>query len=327
MSVPQSQMTTSSTKIIAVVGPTASGKSELAVRIAKMFNGEIISCDSRQIYTGMDIGTGKVPGKWGKNTGIHPSAPKSKIEGRIFLYKSVPHHCIDYVDPNKQYSVSLFQHDAQAAMQDIRSRGKLPILCGGTGLWVDAVALNQKIPEVKPNLKLRKELEKHSLDELYDQLKKLDPDRAAVIDWHNPRRLIRALEIVLTTGKPVPIQSKLSNPQSNILWFGVYLGQDELFENIKKRLRERLKNGMIKEVQQLHASGLSWQRLEDFGLEYKYASLFLQKKLTEEEMFDQLLLAIQHYAKRQMTWFRRNENILWLQPDMDLEPIIKKFLK
>ncbi len=281
-------------KLLAIVGPTSSGKSELAVKLAKKFNGEIISCDSRQIYKGMDIGTGKVEGKWVKNK---------------FVYKYIPHYCIDYVNPKTQYSVSRFQKDAQKAIKNIYSRGKLPILCGGTGQWLDAVISDQKIPEVKPNLKLRKELEQLSLAELFAKLKKLDPNRGATIDAHNPRRLIRALEIVIITGKPVP---QLETKQNyNVEWIGIFPGQDELYIKIEKRLKQRLKQGMEEEVLRLHKQGLSWKKLESFGLEYKFLSLYLQKKLTKQEMFDQLLMAHKHYSKRQMTWFKRNKEIIW----------------
>jgi len=302
--------------MLCVVGPTASGKSELAVKLAKKYNGEIISCDSRQIYKGMDIGTGKVEGKW----------KKFKGRGKQYAYENIIHHCIDYVSPKKQYSSGQFQKDAHKAIVDILKRGKLPILCGGTGHWVDAVVYGQKIPQVKPNIKLRRSLEKISVEELFEKLKMLDPERAAVIDWHNPRRLIRALEIIFTTGKPVP---KLTEKSSQLptLWLGIYPGQDVLHTNITKRLSTRLKDGMVKEIQKLHRNGLSWKKLESFGLEYKFISLFLQKKLSKQEMFDQLLLAIQHYSKRQMTWFRRNETIVWLQPEMNIHPIIKDFLK
>jgi tRNA dimethylallyltransferase len=312
-----------SDKILAVVGPTASGKSEMAVQLAKKFNGEIISCDSRQIYKGMDIGTGKVAGKWKK---IAVALLNGRTKNEQFVYKGIVHHCIDYRDPKKQYSVSLFQKDAQKALQEIRSRGKLLILCGGTGQWIDAVLLEKKLPEVKPNLKLRKELEKLSTEELYQKLRLLDPDRAAVIDWHNPRRLIRALEIVITTGKPVPPLPTNHYPLPTLL-IGLYPGQDELYKKIGKRLTERLKLGMIKEVQKLHRQGLSWKKLKSFGLEYKYISLFLEKKITKEQMVEQLSFAIKHYARRQMTWFRKNESVCWVNSLNDAKKLANDFLR
>jgi tRNA dimethylallyltransferase len=313
-------------KIIAVIGPTSSGKSELAVHLAKKFNGEIISCDSRQIYKGMDIGTGKVTGKWlALPFAGHPDRVHPRSGSKTFVYKGILHYCIDYVNPKSQYSVSRFQKDAAKAINTVRKKGKLPILCGGTGQWIDAVVSNQKIPEVKPNVKLRRQLEKLSLAEMFWQLKRLDPDRAAVIDAHNPRRLIRALEIVITTGKPIP---KLLQQQNfDVLWIGLYPGQEQLYKKIDRRLKERLDQGMVKEAQKLRKQGLSWKKLESFGLEYKYLALYLQKKLTCEEMVSQLAFAIKHYSKRQMTWFRRNEKIHWLAKPVEAALLVEKFLK
>jgi tRNA dimethylallyltransferase len=310
-------------KILVIVGPTSSGKSELAVKFAKHFNGEIISCDSRQIYKGMDLGTGKVEGKWNKQK-------TCKIHGRefyrSFVYKNIPHHLIDFINPKSRYSAALFQLDAKKTIDDILSRDKLPILCGGTAHWIDAVVFDQPIPAVKPNLKLRMKLEKKSADNLYRRLKKLDPVRAKNIDKSNKRRLIRALEIVITTGKPVPTLSTdhYSLPTYNALWLGINPPQAELFTKIKKRLGQRLNLGMAKEVLRLHGQGLSWKKLESFGLEYKFIALYLQKKVTYDEMFEQLLLAIQHYSKRQMTWWKRNKEIKWITSYPEALKLTKK---
>jgi tRNA dimethylallyltransferase len=306
-------------KILVIVGPTSSGKSELAVKLAKLFNGEIISCDSRQIYKGMDLGTGKIAGAWS----ITLSRGREKV---LYVYKNVIHHLIDFVNPKKQYSVSLFQKQAQKKIREIIKRGHLPILCGGTGHWIDAVVYNQQLPEVKPNLKLRSRLEKKSAYELYRQLQKLDSTRAKTIDRFNKRRLIRAIEIVVSTGKPVP---KISNHKSEILnplWLGINSPQDVLFARIKKRLKQRLKAGMIKEIQKLHRLGLPWKRLMDFGLEYRFGALYLQKKITYEEMAKQMFLANKHYAKRQMTWWKRNQDINWIKSPDQAAKQIKKFL-
>src|SRR3989344_6085432 len=202
-------------KNIAIVGPTASGKSELAVKIAKRFNGEIISADSRQVYRGLDIGTGKVPNDFSNYPRISSNASRittSRIRGKFdiirgkfekYVYKGVPHYCIDFVSPKKVFTVADFKKCAEAAIKDITNRGKIPILCGGTGFYIDSVLYNLPIPNVPPNQKLRKQLSKKSAEELFKILKKMDPKRAKTIDPHNPRRLIRAIEIVKTTGKPV----------------------------------------------------------------------------------------------------------------------------
>ncbi len=330
-------------KLLVVVGPTSSGKSELAVNLAKRFNGEIISADSRQIYKGMDLGTGKVTGKWFPLSS-HPERvrwPRGRVEGSlergVFVYKSIPHHLIDIISPARQYSVARFQRQAKKCIANILKRGKLPILCGGTMHWLDAVVYDQKLPNVKPNPKLRAELETQSTDRLFDRLKKLDPVRAKTIDGKNRRRLIRALEIIFTTGKPVPIFKSLNFQSLNYdpYWLGINLPPAKLYKKIDQRLIQRLKAGMLDEIFRLHSpqhnvvsqfigsrkagklahygKGLSWKRLESFGLEYKYISLFLQKKISYDHMLTQLFFAIKHYSKRQMTWWKKNKEIHWIK--------------
>lgn len=335
-------------KLLIIVGPTSSGKSELAVQLAKKFNGEIISADSRQIYRGLDLGTGKINGKW----------HSLKIDGRqnqdCYFYKRIRHHCIDFVNPAKQYSAGWFQADAKKAIADVLRKGKLPILCGGTAHWVDAVVYDQQLPNVDPNPKLRARLEKKSAAVLFKQLQTLDKQRASTIDRFNKRRLIRALEIISATGKPVPPRGVILKPSAseakkslnpglrdsssaallrmthgayNALWIGIKVPQPVLYKKIDARLKQRIKQGLVKEVRHLHQSGLSWKRLQDFGLEYKYVSLFLQKKLSSGEMFTQLSFAIKHYSKRQLTWWKRNKEIKWIA-DIDQAPkLVEKFLR
>ncbi len=285
-------------KIIVVVGPTASGKSELAVKIAKKIGGEIISADSRQIYKGLDIGSGKVEGTW---------------KNGVFIYKGVPHYLINEVSPRTQHTVAKFQKKARKTIADIIKRGKVPVICGGTGHWADSVIFGQALPEVKPDAKLRAKLSKLTTPNLFKLLQNLDPGRAAEIDEKNPRRLVRALEIVMSTGKPVPKANQNPEVYGNftVEWIGLNPGMEVLEKKIKKRLHERFKQGMIKEVAALRKSGLSWKRLEAFGLEYKFCALYLQNKINKEELETQLFTAIRQYAKRQMTWFKRNKNIRW----------------
>ncbi len=288
-------------KLIVIVGPTASGKSELAVKLAKKVDGEIISADSRQIYKGLDIGSGKVPGKW-----------KTVAGRKVFVYKNIPHYLIDEASPLRQYSVARFQREAKKRVVDIIARGKTPIICGGTAHWVDAVVFNQALPEVKPDRKLRAQLSKLTTPELHKLLQKIDPIRAKNIDAQNPRRLLRALEIVMSTGKPVPkLNSAKNKAKFKVDWIGINPGQEILDGKIKKRLSARLKAGMLTEVKKLRKHGLSWKRLESFGLEYKFCTLYLQNKITKEELEDQLFRAIRQYSKRQMTWWKRNGEIKW----------------
>jgi tRNA dimethylallyltransferase len=286
-------------RVLVIVGPTASGKSGLAIELARQFDGEIISADSRQIYRGMDIGTGKV-------------TPEEQA--------LVRHWLLGIIDPTQSYNVTDFQRDAQHAIADIRSRGKLPIICGGTGFWVQALVANQQFPGVEPNWELREELSKLSREELFSRLELLDPERAQTIDRNNPVRLIRAIEIAKSRSmEHEVISNEAKNTQSieshtpystpltsRIIALNPPL--DILKEKIKKRLDERFDTqDMIGEVSRLHAQGLSWERLESFGLEYRWIAYYLQEKVTEAEMREKLYFASIHYAKRQLTWLRRWE--------------------
>ena len=292
-------------KLIVILGPTSSGKSGLAVKLAKKFNGEIISADSRQVYKGMDIGTGKVT--------------KKEREG-IF------HYLLDVVSPKRRFTVFQYRKLAINAINKILKKGKIPVLCGGTGFYIQAVVDGILIPEVPPDWKLRKKLEKKSLKELFFQLKKLDPKRAKKIDKKNLRRLIRALEVIIKTKKPIPALKKKPLPYP-VLMLGIKKDFQTLKKLIKGRLLKRLKKGMIAEVKRLKKSGVSWKRLEDFGLEYRWITKFLQKKISFLEMKEELQKDIEHFAKRQMTWFKRDQKIRWVKNYKEAEKLVKKFLK
>ncbi len=294
-------------KLIAIVGPTAAGKSALAVRLAKKFNGEIISADSRQVYKGLDIGTGKITKKEMAN---------------------VPHHLLDIANPRKQLSVSEYQKIARKRLEEILTRGKLPIVVGGTGLYVDALVNDVSFPEVSPNPKLRKRLEKRTVKELFLMLEKLDKGRARTIDASNPRRLVRAIEIATALGKVPPYKN---TPREDIepLFIGLMLPMEELKKRIAVRLQERIKSGMIREARELHASGLSWARMNILGLEYRFLAQHLRGILTKEEMQAALQSEITKYAKRQMTWFKRNKDIQWWRPEerASIQSAVSAFLR
>lgn len=279
------------------MGPTASGKSDLAIALAKKYDGEIISADSRQVYRGMDIGTGKVP----RDT-RHP-----KLDVGSYFSEGIRHHLLDVASPKRTYNVTHFIRDAKRAIADIKKRDKIPIICGGTGFWIQALVENNPFPAVKPNPILRKKLEKLSAEKLFRQLKKQDPRRAKTIDPKNKIRLIRALEICEVLGTvPLPT-TNYSLPATSYLAIVLNPTKNTLEKNIEIRLEKRFKQGMVAEVQKLRDSGLSWKRLESFGLEYKYVALFLQKKISKDEMTERLNFEIRHYAKRQLTWLRRLE--------------------
>ena len=280
-------------KLVVVLGPTSSGKSDLAVIIAKKFNGEIVSTDSRQVYKGLDIGTGKVT--------------KREKAG-------IPHHLLDVADPKRRYSVSRFKREAEKAIRDIARRNKLPILCGGTGFYIQAVVDDILFPEVKPNLILRKKLGKLSTENLFAQLKKLDKHRASEIDRYNPHRLIRAIEIATKLGR-VPHMEIRPSSKYDVLQIGITTEDNVLKKRISKRLLKRMRRGMVAEAKRMNDQGVSWRRMEEIGLEYKYLALYLQNKLPKDQMLEQLETAIWHYAKRQKTWFKKDTRTKWVQFD------------
>jgi len=316
-----------SQKIIVVVGPTSSGFSDLGIRLAQKFNGEIISADSRQVYRGMDIGTGKV----------------TKKEQKMAV-----HHLLDVISPKKQFTADDFKKLGQKAINDVQHRYKIPVIVGGTGFYVDVLLGKASIAEVPPNKKLRAKLEKQSAEQLFKQLNRLDLRRARTIDCKNKRRLIRALEIIMTTNKPVPAIKK-QNAIFRVLWLG--LRPKDLEKKIKLRLDTRLKQGMVKEVKNLLKSGVSKKRLYDFGLEYRQISEYLAsekpapyeskasrsgfkvksvKSFRKSEHYQKLLREIIKYSKRQMTWFKRNKEIHWINPSAEgqkeAKGLVDKFL-
>ncbi len=268
-------------KLIVVCGPTATGKSDYAVELAKKIGGEVISADSRQIYKGLDIGSGKITTE---------------------EMRDVPHHLLDVADPKEIFSVTQYQALATKAIEDIIARGHTPIICGGTGLYIDAVVCGTVFPAVPPNHKLRAELQEFSLEDLQQRLEALDPRRFALVDTKNKVRLIRAIEIATTLGS---VPETVTNPQYDLEWHYLDFPDDVLKKRIHDRLFKRMDTGMVEEVERLHSEGVSWQRLESLGLEYKYLALYLQNKLSREDTLSQLEMAIWHYAKRQRTWFKK----------------------
>ncbi len=301
------------TKILVILGPTASGKSDLAVSLARRFNGEIISADSRQVYKGLDIGTGKIT--------------KKEMLG-------IKHYMLDIVGPKTIFNVVQFKKKATKAITDITKREKLPIICGGTGFYIQAIVDDISIPEVKPDKALRAKLTKKSTDELFKILKKLDKRRADKIDSKNPHRLIRAIEIATHLGSVPPlsdVRRPYGRPTSvyKILQIGIKIDSDILKDRIHKRLLTRIKSGMVSEATKLHKEGLSWKRMESLGLEYKYLAKYLKKEISKDEMIEQLDREIRKYAKRQKTWFKRDKSIKWfeLAENKKINDEVEKFLE
>lgn len=278
-------------KIIVILGPTASGKSDIAVKLAKKFNGEVISADSRQVYKGLDIGTAKIT--------------KKEMRG-------IRHHLLDVALPKNRFSVAEYKMLGDEAITDILTRGKLPIICGGTGHYIEAVLGEINIPEVKPNKTLRKHLSKKSTPELLKILNKLDSKRAKDIDKNNARRLIRAIEVAKALGKIPKVE--IRDKKYEVLKLGIRIEDKELKKRITKRLEQRLKKGMVREAIKLHKNGLSYNRMRELGLEYGGLADYLEGKIDKIKLFDRLNLETWHYVKRQRTWFRRDREIVWIEP-------------
>ncbi|TSA34620.1 MAG: tRNA (adenosine(37)-N6)-dimethylallyltransferase MiaA [Porphyromonadaceae bacterium] len=295
--------------LLALIGHTAGGKTTLAAHLALLLGGEVISADSRQVYRGMDIGTGK-------------DLSDYRI-GDI----NIKYHLIDQIDAGEKYSLFDFQQDFRKAYEDIRSRKKLPILCGGTGLYTEAILRGFNLTEVPVNEEFRKSIEDKSDEELADLLKSYGPLHNQS-DTTNRDRLIRAIEIARSNIESRPV--KQINPRIQAKVFGISYDTEIRRQRITKRLSERLKNGMIEEVRTLLVT-IKPEDLMYYGLEYKYLTLYCLGKITYNEMFSLLNTAIHQFAKRQMTWFRGMERrgipIIWIPGELSLEEKIEVVLK
>lgn len=268
-------------KIIVVCGPTATGKSDKAVELAHQINGEIISADSRQVYIGLDIGSGKIT--------------EEEMKG-------ITHYLLNVADPKEIFTVEEYVALGEQAIQEILSKNKTPIICGGTGFYIDALVHSSQFPAVPPNPELREELNKKNLEELQKQLEELDPERYQTIDIHNPVRIVRAIEIATVLGK-VPAVQKESKYEVEYVYLDF---ENEILEKrIYDRLIFRLKNGMIDEIKKLNKQGVSFDRMKQLGLEYRYLAMYLLEELTYEEMIHDLNIKIWQYAKRQRRWFKK----------------------
>jgi len=294
-------------KLIIILGPTASGKTKLAVALARKFNGEIVSADSRQVYIGMDIGTGKDLKEYGKGE------------------KRIPYHLIDIILPKTEFNVFKFKKKATVAINNITARGKTPLVVGGTGLYISALVDNYQLPLGKPDKKIRQKLKKMKIADKLEALKKLDMMTYEKIDKNNLRRIDRALEVCFN-GQKFSSGSK-KKPIYNTLQIGLKFPKNVMNKKIDKRVDDRLLEGMIGEIKKLHAQKISWRRMESFGLEYRFISRYLRGKYKNQEMINLLKTAIHQFAKRQMTWFKRDTKIHWIENKSQAEKLIKKFLK
>ncbi|NVN90007.1 MAG: tRNA (adenosine(37)-N6)-dimethylallyltransferase MiaA [Desulfuromonadales bacterium] len=274
---------TTTFNLLTILGPTASGKTRLAVGLAGEFGGEIISADSRQVFRGMDIGTGK----------------------DLHEYGAVPHHLIDILDSGAEFSVFDFQRLFFSSFSEITERGRLPVLCGGTGLYLDAILRGYRMVAVPEDPELRLDLENRSTDELVAMLRELKPHLHNTSDLLERSRTVRAIEIARYESEITTRQEPY--PDIRPLTIGIRWERSALRARITERLRLRLESGMIDEVRHLHEEGVAWERLDYYGLEYRYVGAFLKGELNRNDLFQKLNSAIHDFAKRQENWFRKME--------------------
>lgn len=283
--------------VLTILGPTASGKTRLAVALAERLGGEIISADSRQVFRGMDIGSGK----------------------DLHEYGRVPYHLIDILDAGGEFSVFDFQRRFLGAYEDVAKRRALPILCGGSGMYLDAVLRGYRMVEVSRNDALRDVLAKKTDAELVDELRRLKPDLHNSTDLLDRERTVRAIEIARGEVEQCIVSEPLPRLRSTVI--GIRWERDALRRRITERLRERLDNGLIEEVERLYEGGIAWERLDYYGLEYRYVGGYLRGDMDKNDMFQRLNAAIHTFAKRQGNWFRRMERhgvaINWIDGDSD----------
>lgn len=295
-------MSTNKPKLIVILGPTASGKSQLGVDLAQEFNGEIISADSRQVYRGLDIGSNKITSNEMKN---------------------VVHHLIDVASPRKTFTVIRFQKLAIRAAQQIIRRGRLPFLVGGSPFYLYAVTEGWQLPPSSQDSQLRKELFKKNPEELFRILKQLDPVYAKKIDPSNSRRLVRAIEIAKALGHVPPRQSY---PLFESLFLGIDCPKDNLESRIIKRLDRRLEKGLIEEVKKIRQIPISWKRLEAFGLEYRWTARYLQNKIDYSQMRRGIIKDSLKLVRHQMNWFKKDQRINWIENQNQSRKLIQDFL-
>jgi len=339
----------SKNKIVVILGPTASGKSDLAIKLARRFNGEIVCADSRQIYAEMPIGTASPPLVRPVKvfTGLTRQSPRGTIPRKItrkahggrspVVFNGVAHHLFGVVSPNKPLNVASYKKMAEKTIKDIQKQGRTPFLVGGTGLYIKAIVDNLQFPKIKPSAKMRKKLEQKTATELFAIYKKIDPKGALQIDKNNKRRLIRAIEVCKITGEPFWAQRQKAAPLFDILQIGINPPKAELEKKIKKRTDRMFKQGLEKEVKKL-VKKYGWNRVLQNTIgysEYKeIPSLYGTRseppynlcKKTEKELREIISLHTIQYAKRQMTWFKKDKKIAWVKRLSQAKKVIASFL-
>jgi tRNA dimethylallyltransferase len=302
-------------KLVVILGPTTSGKTAWSVRLAKKFGGMVISADSRQIYKKMDIGTGKALGEW-RREGL-------RMTHRI---EDVPHHMVDFLDPGKTFSVVDFRDKAVKHIKLAQKNKLLPIVSGGTGLYVSVLVDNYNIPRVAPNKKLRKSLAEKSKEDLLQLLGQMDKEAAKTIDPDNKRRLIRALEVCIFTGEPFSSQKTKGHPLFDALQIGIDVSRGELDKRIDARVDQMIKMGLVKEIELLLKQKYSWELPSMSNVGYGQFQGYFENQCTLDEAIERLKRDTRRYARRQISWFKRDKRIKWLRNYEEAEGVVQEFL-
>ncbi len=313
-------------KVIAIVGPTASGKTALSIEIAKQWNGEIISVDSRQVYRGMDIGTAKPNVKVERWEGGEAGIQALFGASRVLLVEGVPHWGIDLIDPDEPYSAADYKTYATNKINEILERGRLPVLVGGTGFWLKTLIDNLDLTSTPGYLGLRTQLEARTLGDLCHEFKQLDPVGAELIDKQNKRRVVRALEVTKLTGKPWSEQQTAGESMYDVLQIGLFVPRDELNERIDARVDEMIAQGLVNEVRRLKDHyGCEIESMTGIG--YRQVCRFLSGEEKLKDAIEDVKRDTRAYAKRQMTWFKRDSRIVWIKPGEPIDGIVEEFLR
>jgi len=306
-------------KLLIVLGPTSTSKTDLALKLAKKFNGELVSADSRQIYIGMDIGTGKE---------IESSKYDVKKNKGSWVVNGIPIHLYDVINPDKTFSVVEYQQEALGKIKEIENKGKLPILVGGTGLYVQAIVEGVNIPKVPPDSKLRAKLESKPLATLVSQLEQVDPKTAIKIDKQNPRRVIRALEVYYSSGQSFSSLEERFKVNFDSVQIGLTAPRDFLYKKVDDQIDDWFRVGFIEEVKKLISDGYDEKLPALTSLGYRQVAMYLKGNLTIEEAKQRIKWEHHGYIRRQFTWFRKRKNIVWFDiSDPDLIRQINAFIK
>ena len=303
-------------KVVCVVGPTSAGKTCLGIQLAKHFHGEVVNADARQVYRGFEIGTGKPAG-----------VRETSSRGRdVLMVEDVPHHLMNMADPDHVMTVGEWREQAMVAIQDISAHDRLPILVGGTGLYIQAIVDNYHIPEVPPQPAFREEMDERSLEDLVRRLREIDPAACEIVDLKNKRRVMRALEVVHVTGRSFASQRLLGEPLVDALLIAPTCTKDVLNANISATIDDMIQRGWVEEVKRLHDQGVDWEDPAMTSIGYRELGAYLREEMPLEDAIEKIKQATRQYAKRQLTWFNKDKRIHWVKDGGEAQSLVSGWL-